>query len=360
MLAGVQRSEVSAWRDDSEQMLSHRIHVDFVRLLQSSHVDTYNMASVHHYVPRFLLRNFCFGERSRLWAYDKHTGKSFQTNVQNIAGERNFYQIRIGDDVVSLEGELSELESEAAVLIGRIILERNLGWLSEENRALLARFVVVQMNRGPHTRERFISLDQGLRKMLSERFGLGTEGHPPMTTEGAKQAALTALADSDKYAEHILNKTWLLFETSAETPFYTSDNPVTLQNQDKSRGPMRGNLGLAVRGIEIYLPISSTLTLAFYCRSHEIMIREKVDRIRTRIVTDSGFLLDFGPLLDWMRAFRKGTPLGSKPDNVLNHNSLQVMQAERFVFCSRRDFALVEGMINEEPRFGVGPRLTFD
>ena len=67
-----------------------------------------------------------------------------------------------------------------------------------------------------------------------------------MTTEGAKQAALTSLADSDQYAEHILNKTWLLFETSAETPFYISDNPVTLQNQDESRGPMRGNLGLAV------------------------------------------------------------------------------------------------------------------
>ena len=318
------------------------------------------MASVHHYVPRFLLRNFCSGEKPRLWAYDKRAGKSFQTNVQNIAGERNFYQIRIGDEIVSFEDELSKLESEAAVLIGRIISERNIGWLSDENRALLATFVVVQMNRGPHTRERFISMDKGLRRVLGERFGLATESHPLMTTEGAKQAALTSLTESDRYAEHILKKTWLLFETSAETPFYISDNPVALQNEDKGRGPMRGNLGLAVHGIQIYLPISSTLTLAFFCRSHEIMIRNGVNRIRTSIVTDSSFPLDFGPLLDWMRAFRQGTPLGSKPDNVVNHNSLQVMQAERFVFSSRLDFALVEDMINEEPRFGVGPRLTFD
>ena len=73
------------------------------------------MASIHHYVPRFLPRHFCSGERLRLWAYDKRTGKSFQTNVQNIAGERTFYETRIGDEIVSFEDGLSELESEAAV-----------------------------------------------------------------------------------------------------------------------------------------------------------------------------------------------------------------------------------------------------
>ena len=86
-------------------------------------------------------------------------------------------------------------------------------------------------------------MDNGLRRVFGERFGLPMEGYPRMTTERAKQAALTSLAEPDQYAEHILNKTWLLFETSAETPFYISDNPVALQNEDKSRGPMRGTLG---------------------------------------------------------------------------------------------------------------------
>ena len=44
---------------------------------------------------------------------------------------------------------------------------------------------------------------------------------------------------------------------------------------------------------------------------------------------------------------------------VVLGDELQVRQAERFVFCSRRDFALVEDMINEEPQFSVGPRLDF-
>jgi hypothetical protein len=36
-------------------------------------------------------------------------------------------------------------------------------------------------------------------------------------------------------------------------------------------------------------------------------------------------------LLDWMRAFRKGTPMTLEPPHVLNQNSLQVRQAERYV-----------------------------
>lgn len=316
------------------------------------------MAAIQHYVPRFLQRHFCSDERPLLWAYDKSTGKSFQTNIHNVAGERNFYEMKIGDEIVSFEDGLSELESEAAVVIERIIAERNIGWLSDDNRELLATFVAVQMKRGPHTRENFIAMDESFRRVFGERFGLPMEGYPVMTPERAKEMALTSLAEPDQYAEHILNKTWLLFATTATTPFYISDNPVALQNENKERSPMRGNLGLAVRGIEIYLPISSTLTLAFFCRSHEMMIRDGVDRMRTSFVKDPAFPMDFGPMLEWMRAFRRGTPLTSTSDNVINHNSLQVMRAERYIFCSCPDFALVEDMIRNEPRFRVGPRLS--
>ena len=62
------------------------------------------MAAIHHYVPRFLLKHFCSDEKPQLWAYDKSTGKSFQTNVHNVAGERNFYEMEIGGEVVSFRG----------------------------------------------------------------------------------------------------------------------------------------------------------------------------------------------------------------------------------------------------------------
>lgn len=315
------------------------------------------MAAIHHYVPRLLLKNFCLGDKHQLWAYDKSTGKSFFTNIQNVAGERNYYEMKMGDDTVSFESALSEIEGEVATLFNRIVAERNIGWLSGDDHERIARFVAMQMKRGPQVRENFIAMDEGLRKVFGERWGLPMEGYPEMTPERAKEMSLSSLADPDRYAEHILNKTWLLFETKAETPFYISDNPVALQNDDRSRGHLRGNLGLAVHGIQIYLPISSTLTLGFFCRSHEMTIRNGVDRMRTSMIRDPGMPIGFDPMLDWMRAIRKGTPLSSKPENVLNHNSLQVIQAERYVFSSRSDFALVEEMIEGDPDIRNGPRL---
>jgi hypothetical protein len=317
------------------------------------------MAAIHHYVPRFLLKRFCSGDKPRIWGYDKQTGKSFQTNVENVAGERNFYQLEIGEDTLSLEDGLSEYESRAALLIERIVAERDIGWLSEESRNTLASFVALQMKRGPHTRENFVAMDQGFRKVLGERFGVSVDGLPEMTSERAKQLALTSLAEPDQYAEHILSKTWLLFETDDAAPFYLSDNPVALQNEEPERSPLQGNLGLAVKGIQIYLPISSTLMLGFFCRSHEAMIRASVDRVRTTIVRDAGFQVDFGPLLNWMRAFRTGTPLRATSQNVLNQRSLQVIHAERYVFSSVPDFALVEDMIERDQDIRSGPRIEF-
>lgn len=46
------------------------------------------MAAIHHYVPRFLLKNFCSGTKRKPWAYDKSTGKSFETSIHNVAGDR--------------------------------------------------------------------------------------------------------------------------------------------------------------------------------------------------------------------------------------------------------------------------------
>lgn len=139
-------------------------------------------------------------------------------------------------------------------------------------------------------------------------------------------------------------------------PFFIGDNPVSMQNNTEGWGPLQGKIGLAVRGIEIYLPISSTQTLAFFCRSHEAMIRDGVERMRKTMVRDPGMTMGFGDLLDWRRAFRTGVALPSKPDNVLNHNSLQVSHAERYVFSSTPDFELVESMIRDNAEFKTGPR----
>jgi hypothetical protein len=314
------------------------------------------MAPVQHYVPQFLLRNFCAGEKPKIWAFDKNTGKSFETNVRNVAGEREFYDLSVGDATLSLEEGLSKLETQAGTVIDRIIGARSLGVLSDDDRALLAVFVSTQMQRGPNPRQSMLAMNQELRRVLKGRFGIEDGDFPELTAGEAKSMTMKSLTEPQKFAEHILNKAWLMFETSSSHPFFIGDSPVTLQNNTQPKGPLRGNLGLAVRGIEIYLPISSTFTLAFFCRSHEEMIRDGVERMRSTMVRNPSHPMGFGDLLSWRRASRTGVALPSSPDNVLNHNSLQVRHAERYVFSSQPDFELVESMIADDARFRVGPR----
>lgn len=80
---------------------------------------------------------------------------------------------------------------------------------------------------------------------------------PEMTPEIAKALSLQSLTEPNEFADHILDKRWLLFETEASTPFYISDNPVALQNIVAPRGPLRGNLGLPVLGIEVTSPLAA-------------------------------------------------------------------------------------------------------
>lgn len=318
------------------------------------------MPSNQHYVPRFLLKHFCSDDSERLWAYDKSTGKTFQTNVKNVASERDFYEGTIEGRVLSLEDGLSQLEGDTAVIIDRIVSRESIGDLSERERVQIAVFVSIQLQRGPNLRQQLLAMNTAMKQALRDRDvdASDVEGWLDMTEEDAKAMSLAMLTQPNEFPLHILNKTWLLFETSAEMPFYISDNPVAMQNLAEPKGPLRGNLGLAVPGIEVYLPISSTLAMGFFCRTYETAFREGIDRMRRSIAIDPSFPMDFGPLLHWKRAIRKGNAMSSAPENVLNHNSLQVQQAERFVFCRTPDFTLVEEMIADEPRFRVGPRLT--
>ena len=69
----------------------------------------------------------------------------------------------------------------------------------------------------------------------------------------------------DEYARRLLTKDILLFEAPVGTEFLLGDSPLALHNEREFGA--YGNLGLAVPGIEVYLPLSPALQLAFWCPS---------------------------------------------------------------------------------------------
>jgi hypothetical protein len=87
------------------------------------------------------------------------------------------------------------------------------------------------------------------------------------------------------------------------------------------------------------------------------VIRDSVEPFRVNTMLQSGYAVPhFGELLKSMRAFRTDRALDRDPDNVLNHNPLQVRQAERYAYSSSPDFSLTEGMFADQPGYRKGPR----
>lgn len=224
-----------------------------------------------HTVPRFLLDKFSFetsGKRNRLFTFDKLNEKCFEQTVFNATTMNSFYNFVDHPDSISLEPVLSVYEAQAAPLIKKIVEEQSIHWLSEKDKYKIAEFIAVQQSR-TNTRLQLIermasTLDARLTQMNPSgeevETGFGTEG-----LNDRKNVFLDGIVSQAEAISIFLKKSWILFETTKENPFFISDNPVTLYNSIDMG--VYGNLGIALEGIEIYIPLSSTITLGLICPS---------------------------------------------------------------------------------------------
>lgn len=321
---------------------------------------SHSPTKIQHYVPRFLLRNFTKGDKQQIWVYDKQTRKSYRTNIKNVAAENGFYDLEIEDISITLEPHLGRLETNSSKLISRVIEDGSIAWLSITDRIVLSAFILAQQIRTKHLRENMLHMDKAFQEKISE-MGLGPdqiENYRPLREEGARLLSIKMLTDQEGLVRHIIEKEWMLLKGRPDNPFYISDNPIALQN---TFGP-RKTLGLAVEGIEIYLPISSTFTIAMYCPSITNKIREGYRRykhvsmtmpwIANTVFKDDPFYLE-----KMVTALNEGVAAECVDDNILNLNYLQVQNAERQVYCEQESFWLVKDMLEQDPIYRRGPRI---
>jgi len=331
-------------------------------------IDLATEVKKQHTVPRFLLSKFGKEKNARkrqLFTFDKEVERVFLQSVMDASVRRNFYNIEGHPDQASLEPVLSIIEGDAAPIIKRIVKTRSIGWLNDDEKEVIAIFAVMQKARSFHGLCIVEDLMASISKMTK------SHGHHPedvdvlLTKNGSpelKNLFLHTLIDHIDHASIILRKSWILYETTEKDPFYISDNPITLHN-DKDFGPFWGNLGLAVRGIQIHLPLSSTLTLAFTCPSiaeKAVRAKEQLEQL-ARVDRTIYFKIDSpSAVLQHGEAYLNGTPMRSVSENVRFLNSLQVEFAERFVFCKTDDFGLVREMLshNEKHKTGIRPKFS--
>ena len=324
------------------------------------------IAKVQHYVPQFLLRRFGNGKKDQLNVFDKQASRSFPTNAKNVASESRFYDFRIEDQDATLEPKLAQLEGATKPLLERILDRDSTSVITDAERELLCTFLAVQFTRTKAFREQVLDIPKMLGEHLRSRSGSQDDSGeleqfiklPDENQQKIETARFMMNAPRD-FGPHFLNKDWLLVATTRKAPFIIGDNPLALQNTI-DMGPY-GNLGLAVKGIEMYLPLSPVRALAMWCPSHKQTILSNANTLRQMRVIAPHLIAekirDPGGIERLERALLDDTPLQYSLDNVRNFNSLQVRYAERFVFSSNPDFSLAHEMVNSHPALRTGMRM---
>lgn len=325
------------------------------------------IAKVQHYVPQFLLRNFGAGKKHQFNVFDKVTQRIFRTNARNVAGESRFYDFDYEGHKFTIEPSLSAIESKAKPLLQKVIDNDSVGVLTAEDRAVLSVFFSVQFTRTRAFKEQWRSLPRLLEERL-QRTAKGPHEYEaleeyirvPDKNETTIETVRFIQQAPQKFSPYFANKVWILLKTEPHTPYLIGDNPLALQNSI-DMGP-HGNIGIGVKGIEIYFPLSPVHALAMWCSSHAEELQRAVNNLRaaarlTRVM-DASQEIALTKAEQLWTAMEEGSPLQAHPENVVNFNSLQIRYAERYVFSCGDDFSLARKMIEDNPAVRMGPRVS--
>jgi len=306
-----------------------------------------------HYVPQLLLRGFVTRGRKQVYVFDKRTEKVFRSSVRNLACERGFYDL--DDEAIPerFDRWLTQLEEHTAPVITSIRGRKTLDHLHPGERKWIASFIAIQHLRTRRHREFWGDMNKQMADALRETGAEPNEvkNFRELTAEEVRRNAITDMPGlAFELLPHLLNKAWILLSAPQGTSFWIGDHPVALSNTINPGDGVRGTLGFAVRGIEVYLPISSELTIGCLCPTIPAMFAAAEAGLIPPAPRESR-------ANDFLRAFTGRATLRLGVENMKYHNSLQVIGAERFIFSMHDDFDMAREMLSSHPHLKTGPRI---
>lgn len=100
----------------------------------------------HHYIPQFLLRNFCFDDRGHLFYYDKKTSEISKRKTKEIFMVSNLYRDEINNtqNPTKIETDMARFESEVAhIITERFLNEDEISITLDEDEKLKLFFAIM-------------------------------------------------------------------------------------------------------------------------------------------------------------------------------------------------------------------------
>lgn len=214
-------------------------------------------AKLHHYVPRLYLRNFA-DDREQVAVVDRKEGRSYISNIANIAAETHFYatQDESGEWGVEFEEALADFEGRIAPAIHSIVQD-DIFPPADEHRHLLALFIASQWTRGPRVREQMAQSADWLLK-----------AHVAMGGKGELRKAMTAagLDASDEAVDQEWAE-WTDFDSYTWEPHQNEHMSFLTETLDKTASLIANASFLLVRFSKQKL-ITSDTVVSLYRAPH--------------------------------------------------------------------------------------------
>ena len=213
-----------------------------------------------HFVPQFYLRNFSSDENQiGISSYKHKTGK----HLVRVPIKSQAYANYIYGEDGQVEKTLSVFEGKIARLISNPIT-KILPPTNKEDFNLLKEFLLVQHSRTPKAGAAALhainSAFKSLRPYLKEEDRIPEDAR--LSHQNPSLLTLYHALEHIHLLGHLAMKSLV---NLSELPFITSDNPVALYNTwMELQGTYLGATGLAVRGLQIFLPIAPRLTYCFF------------------------------------------------------------------------------------------------
>lgn len=245
-----------------------------------------------HFVPEFYLKAFC-NKKSKIKVFDKIQNKSFQSNINDVAQERGFYDF---DGNQEIEKVLSNFEDKWAKTFQRLnfhLVEKPLNVINSEMRYSLASFIFFQMLRTKESRKIGEYLNKESERQLLEKgvskeqiwlFGLTQEQFD------SKRQQLFNLASGlqNDIIKELCDRLWVFWKNNTDVEILTSDNPVIGYIHEER----------SFNAFEIVFPLSPEYILSVFTR--KAFIDYEIADNKVVPVSNSEIIMRFNSLMKQM------------------------------------------------------------
>ena len=224
-----------------------------------------------HYVPRFYLSGFTYGNNEQLYVLDKINKKIFKKNIIEICEQKYFYSFyeQEGDYNSMLEEQLGKMEDKFSEVFRKLIdnmegyyykKDKKFNKITHDDKKLVLEFIFYQIIRVPKYFDKLISMIIPQYRQFNNDDGI-EQTEKELINDIKKHTFPNYFNKSKEIVSILSKKNWIFFILSEklDTSFISSDNPVIITNSDK-QSPIRG--ALIDPMTEISFPISKNIALA--------------------------------------------------------------------------------------------------